>query len=385
MKVFNRNLRKFVSPEFITGEGARDLAGRYSSNFNLNRVLLVIDENIANCDWLSSVTGSLSENDVDYEIFSSITENPCVEEVMSGADLFKSSCCEGIVAAGGGSVLDCAKGIGIVAENGGHITDYFGPDKINNPMPPLICIPSTAGSSADVSQYAVISDRSLRTKGLIISKSLVPDLSLLDPIPLSTLPPDVAVNSAMDAMIHAIEGYCSNGSSTVTDTFGISSIKMLAENMGPSYWRDSVRSFGVMIASLYAGLCFSNAGLGLIHSMAHAIGGWTGMSHGYISFAVAGEVFGYNMKVTPERYQEIARIFMEDGGEKPEESSVPSYISRRMMEIFGYMETPSLSDLGIGKEDISELVRHTMNDPCVATNPRIPVEGDVERIYLNLL
>jgi len=385
MTFYNRDVRKFVSPEFITGDGAREFAGRYSANFNLEKVLLVTDSCVGKCAWMSRVTGSLSECGVDYEIFSAITENPCCDEVMEGAAAFTGSDCDGIVAAGGGSVLDCAKGIGIIAENGGHISDYIGIDMIGNPMPPLICIPSTAGSSADVSQYAVISDRSVRTKSLIISKSLVPDLSLLDPVTLTTLPEDIARNSAMDALIHAIEGYCSNGASPVTDTFGLNSVGVIVDNIAPGYWRDPDRAFAIMLASLYAGLCFSNAGLGLIHSMAHAMGGWTGMNHGLASFIVARDVIEFNIAAGPERYRRIALEFTRNEGKIPADHEIPEIIGRGLMELFGYDEKPSLSDVGIQKEDIKEIVQRTMNDPCISTNPRVPRKQDIENIFLGLL
>ncbi|MBN1432765.1 MAG: iron-containing alcohol dehydrogenase [Methanomicrobiaceae archaeon] len=386
MTGYNRALRKFVSPEFITGDGAREFAGRYSLNFNLKKVLFVTDPNIEKCSWLSHVIDSITDNGVEYEVFSSVTENPSVDEVMEGADVFSTTGCDGIIAAGGGSVLDCAKGIGIVAENGGHISGYIGLDLIKNPMPPLICVPSTAGSSADVSQYAVISDRSRRTKRLIVSKSLVPDVSLLDPVPLSTLPREVAVNSAMDALIHAIEGYCSNGSSPVTDTFGLNSVEMIIRNMSPGYWKDPERSFGIMIASLYAGLCFSNAGLGLIHSMSHALGGLTGMNHGYSSFLVAREVLEFNMDAHLVKYRTIALKFGIDCKEKRyENSELPGLINEKIMDIFGYEERPGLADVGILEDDVPELVQRTMEDPCIATNPRLPVAEDIKKMYLDLL
>jgi alcohol dehydrogenase len=385
MTGYNRAVRKFVSPEFITGNGAREFAGNYSLNFNLEKVLLVTDSRVRKCSWMSLIADSLSDNGVDCEFFSSVTENPSSDEVMEGAEAFNNAGCEGIVAVGGGSVLDCAKGIGIITENSGHISEYIGIDMIPNPMPPLICIPSTAGSSADVSQYAVISDRKLRTKNLIISKSLVPDLSLLDPVTLSTLPGEIAKNSAMDALIHAIEGYCSNGSSPVTDTFAISSIETIVKNIAPGYWKHPDRGFAIMIASLYAGLCFSNAGLGLVHSMAHAIGGWTEMNHGIASFIVARDVIEFNMETAPERYHKIAREFVKNDGNRIDDSSVPDIIGNGMMEMFGYDERPRLSDMGITEEDIPEIVRRTMDDPCVATNPRIPRKEEVEGLYLNLL
>lgn len=385
MPVYNRDVRKFVSPEFITGDGAREFAGVYSANFKLKKVLLVTDVNVSKSPWISQITGSLSDNNIDYEIFSAITENPGSDEVMDGAGAFTAGECDGIVAVGGGSVIDCAKGIGIVAENGSHILDYTGIDMIRNPMPPFICIPSTAGSSADVSQYAVISNRKHRTKNLIISKSLIPDLSLIDPVTLTTLPEEIARNSAMDAMIHAIEGSCSNGASPVTDTFGLDSVGLITDNVNPSYWKDPDMAYALMLASLYAGLCFSNAGLGLIHSMAHALGGWTDMNHGFASFIVASGVIKFNMPAEPEKYHRIAIELTKNESNIPADLAIPEIISQRLLEIFGFDEKPSLSDVGIRKDDINEIVQRTMNDPCISTNPRIPEKKDVENILLGLL
>lgn len=385
MACYNRALRKFVSPEFITGEDARLFAGRYCLNFNLKKVLLVTDLNIERCPWMTGILDSLSDSGVEFEIFSSVSENPDAGEVMLGADLFASSGCYGIVAVGGGSVLDCAKGIGIVAENGGHISDYIGLDLVKNPMPPLICIPSTAGSSADVSQYAVISDRSLKMKWLIISKSLVPDVSLLDPRPLATLSPEVAVYSAIDALTHAIEGYCSNGSSPVTDTFALNSVSLIIGNMSQDYWRDPEKSFGMMLASLYAGLSFSNAGLGLIHSMSHSLGGLSGMNHGLASYMVSGEVISFNYPAVPEKFRILAELFGFDPDCEDADRGIDSFLYEMIGSLFGLREKPSLSDVGIGISDVPWLVERAMEDPCVATNPRIPDRNDVEEMYMKIL
>ncbi|WP_172673750.1 iron-containing alcohol dehydrogenase [Methanogenium cariaci] len=271
-----REHRKYVVPEIITGDDARIYAGRYASNFHSNTVLLATDESIFRQKWMREILQGLDEAGTEYVVFSDIEENPPRDyNVMAGADVYLSEECTGILAIGGGSVLDCAKGIGIVAANGGTILDYVGVDQVRNPMPPLICVPTTAGSAADVSQYAVIRNADKKAKNIIISKSLVPDVSLLDTVPLMTQPKDVTVNSGIDALTHAIEAYVSNGASHLSDMMALESITLSAGFFPFSVDRadDPDSRFQSLMASMYAGIAFSNAGLGLIHAMSHAIGG----------------------------------------------------------------------------------------------------------------
>lgn len=171
------DLWKIVVPEFIFGKGARNLAGQYTSNLGVDRALVVTDHGVAQAGWTNSVTKSLEENGVEYSVFSDVTENPKDHEVHAGVDCFVKNNCNGIVAVGGGSPMDCAKGIGILNSNGGRIKDYEGVDKVEEPCVPMIFIPTTSGSSADVSQFAIITDTSEKYKFAIISKTVIPDVS----------------------------------------------------------------------------------------------------------------------------------------------------------------------------------------------------------------
>lgn len=164
------SLRKCVTPEFIFGIGARDLAGKYAKNLGAKRPLLVTDSGIEKAGWLQNVESSLKDNGLHYAIFKDIQPNPRDFNVIDGLKIYKQHKCDSIICIGGGSVIDCAKGIGIVVANGGCILEYEGIDKINSPLPPLVCIPTTAGSSADVSQFAIINDVSRKVKIAIISK-----------------------------------------------------------------------------------------------------------------------------------------------------------------------------------------------------------------------
>ncbi|HZV82695.1 MAG TPA: iron-containing alcohol dehydrogenase, partial [Geobacteraceae bacterium] len=174
-------LRKFVAPEFIFGMDARTLAGRYTRNFGGRKVLIVTDPGVKAAGWSGQVIATLEESGLEYVLFDRVTSNPKSEEVAAGAAVYRQEGCNAIVAVGGGSPMDCAKGIGIVSANNGEIVDFEGVDRVEQSIPPLICIPTTAGSAADVSQFAIITDSVRLTKIAIISKMIVPDVALIDP------------------------------------------------------------------------------------------------------------------------------------------------------------------------------------------------------------
>ena len=210
---FTMELRKFVAPEIITGIDARLMIGRYLTHFAAKRPMVVTDDNLLEFPWFLDILQSIKDCLPEYVIFSNVSSNPRDYEVMEGAEIFVANKCDLIIAIGGGSPIDCAKGISIVSTNGGHILDYEGVDEINLPGPPLICIPTTSGASADVSQFAIICDSESKVKKAIISKKVVPDLALLDAIPLLTMDPYLTACTGMDALTHAIEAYVSNAHS----------------------------------------------------------------------------------------------------------------------------------------------------------------------------
>ncbi|WP_165679735.1 iron-containing alcohol dehydrogenase, partial [Metapseudomonas otitidis] len=174
-------LRKFVSPEIIFGAGCRHNVGNYASTFGARKVLVVSDPGVVAAGWVADVEASLAVQGIDYRLFTQVSPNPRVEEVHQCADVYRAEGCNVIVAVGGGSPMDCAKGIGIVVAHGRSILEFEGVDTIRVPSPPLILIPTTAGTSADVSQFVIISNQTERMKFSIVSKAVVPDVSLIDP------------------------------------------------------------------------------------------------------------------------------------------------------------------------------------------------------------
>jgi len=247
-------LRKFLAPEFIFGDGARRLAGRYAKNLGGRKILVVSDPGVVKAGWTKDVTDSLEEAGLPYVVFTAVTPNPKAGEVMAGVAFYQAERCDALVAVGGGSPIDCAKGIGIVCSNKRHILEFEGVDMVKSPMPPLICIPTTGGTSADVSQFAIISNPVERVKIAIISKSVVPDIALIDPVTLTSMDPYLTACTGLDAMTHAIEAYVSTARSSMTDLHALEALRLLSTNLVPSIrnLHDQELRSNVMMGSLPA-------------------------------------------------------------------------------------------------------------------------------------
>ena len=375
-------LRKFVAPEFVFGSGARFLLERYLKNFSAKKVLLVTDDGIISSGWVEETVGALESEGYDYEIYSNIKSNPRAEEVMEGATIYNDEGCDVIVAIGGGSPMDCAKGIGIVTSNKKNINEFEGVDKVNNPSPPLICIPTTAGSSADVSQFAIITDRQRKVKMAIISKKLVPDVALIDPITTTTLEPYMTVCTGFDILSHAMEAYVSNASSPITDIHSIEAINLFSSNIIPcieDLKNPKFRS-NLMLASLHAGLAFSNASLGLVHAMAHSLGGFKDLPHGECNALLLEHVVNFNFSSEPGKYLKIAKN-MGLSNVKDKNDLIEGIVNLKNKT--GVNRT--LKEIGVTENDIPQLADRALKDPCIVTNPVMPEKSDVEEIFKNAL
>ncbi len=376
-------LRKFVAPEIIFGVDALAVAGQYASKFGIARPLVVSDTGVVAAGWAAQVMRSLETAGIDGVLFAGVTPNPKAEEVMAGALAYAENGCDGIVAVGGGSPMDCAKGIGIVVSNGGHILDYEGVDKIIVPMPPLICIPTTAGTSADVSQFAIINDTRRKTKIAIISKTIIPDVALIDPRTLTTKPPYLVACTGMDAIAHAVEAYVSNAHSTMTDIHALEAIRLLRGNLLDSYEHpeDLELKAKVMLGSMQAGLAFSNASLGALHAMAHSLGGYKNLPHGECNALLLPHVVDFNFPSAVERYKIVAETMGLDA-RGMSASQVRTWLLDSLINLrsaLGIQE--GLGQKGIRSDDILVLSEKAMLDPCLVTNPKSASRRDLQTIY----
>ena len=376
-------LRKFLAPEFVFGAGARELAGRYARNLGGRKVLVVSDPGVVQAGWTADVTKSLEAEGLPYVLFTALTPNPKVEEVMAGVNLYREERCDVIVAVGGGSPIDCAKGIGIVSSNHKHILEFEGVDMVKAPMPPLICIPTTGGTSADVSQFAIISNPLERVKIAIISKSVVPDIALIDPVTLTTMDPYLTACTGLDAMTHAIEAFVSTASSSMTDLHALEAVKILSSSLIASIRNpeDQELRSQVMMGSLQAGLAFSNAILGVNHAMAHSLGGALDLAHGECNAILLDHVIDFNFDAAPERFERIAQAMGLDLRGLPILQKKKLLIEhvRSLKAEAGVART--LAEVGVGPGDLTQYSEHALKDPCMATNPRRASKRDIEVVY----
>ena len=376
-------LRKFVAPETIFGVGAVDLAGQYASKFGISKPLVVTDPGVIAAGWGDRVMESLAAFDIEGVFFSALTPNPKAAEVMAGVEAYTANECDGLVAVGGGSPMDCAKGIGIVVSNGGNILDYEGVDKIIIPMPPLICIPTTAGTSADVSQFAIINDTGRQTKIAIISKTIIPDVALIDPQTLMTKSPYLIACTGMDALAHAIEAFVSSAHSAMTDVHALEAIRLVHGNLLASFLRpeDMELKAKTMLGSMQAGLAFSNASLGAVHALAHSLGGYKDLPHGECNAMLLPHVIDFNFSAAPERF----RIIAEAMGLDPRgmsTSEVRAWLldsMRGLRNALGIRD--NLTSKGIRVGDIPVLADKAVLDPCLVTNPKNANKHDIQVIY----
>jgi alcohol dehydrogenase len=376
-------LRKFVSPEIIFGAGCRHNVANYASTFGARKVLVVSDPGVVAAGWVADVEASLQSQNIDYCLYTDVSPNPRVEEVMLGAEIYRANACNVIVAIGGGSPMDCAKGIGIAVAHGRSILEFEGVDTIRVPSPPLILIPTTAGTSADVSQFVIISNQQERMKFSIVSKAVVPDVSLIDPETTLSMDPFLSACTGIDALVHAIEAFVSTGSGPLTDTHALEAMRLINGNLVQMIAtpNDIALREKIMLGSMQAGLAFSNAILGAVHAMSHSLGGFLDLPHGMCNAALVEHVVAFNYSAAPERFSMVAQTLGIDV-----RGLNHNQIRQRLVEHLvtfkksvGFHETLKLH--GVSSSDIPFLSRHAMEDPCILTNPRESSQRDVEVVY----
>ncbi|MBQ0761433.1 alcohol dehydrogenase-like regulatory protein ErcA [Marinobacter psychrophilus] len=376
-------LRKFVSPEIVFGAGSRKSVANFASNFGAKHVFLVSDPGVAAAGWVGEIVNLLTDAGIRTTVYTGVSANPRVDEVMAGAELYKSFECDVIVAIGGGSPMDCAKGIGIVVSDGRNILDFEGVDTIVNPPPPMILIPTTAGTSADVSQFAIISDPARRFKFSIISKAIVPDVSLIDPEVTETMSSYLTACTGVDALVHAIEAYVSTGSGPLTDSNALEAIRLINRNLEPlvANTADAYLREKIMLASMQAGLAFSNAILGAVHAMSHSLGGFLDLPHGLCNAVLLEHVVAYNFHSAEERFRRIAEAMNIDT-RGMSQAEIQKRLMSRIIQLKRTVGLEAkLSELGVRVSDIPSLSGFALQDPCILTNPRKSSLRDVQVVY----
>lgn len=368
-------LLKFHAPEIVFGIDSMAEAAHAAVRLGGLRPLLVTDPGLIEAGWVDELLGHLREQCVTPQVWSAITPHPKDHEITAGHEFYRAHGCDVLIALGGGSVIDAAKGIAILSANGGDILDYAGVDKATMPIPPLVVLPSTSGTGADVSQFCIVTDTTRNTKITILGRALVPDLTVIDPRLLTTMPEWLNAATGLDALTHGIEAFVSLGHNQLTDHHALRSVVMVTENLVTTIERPKEMPARVLMAqaALEAGLAFTNAILGAAHAMSHQVGGLLDLPHGVINGVLLPHVVRFNAEADPAPFATIASYLGIADKRAPELESALA-LADRLQELARRVGVPrGLADLGVRAEDVPVLARNAMADACITTNPR-PVD-----------
>lgn len=376
-------LLKFHAPEIVFGIDSMAEAAYAALRLGGLRPLLVTDPGLIEAGWVDELMGHLRAHGVTPQVWSGLTPNPKDHEIAAGHEFYAARGCDVLIALGGGSVIDAAKGIAILSANGGHILDYAGVDRAAVPIPPLVVLPSTSGTGADVSQFCIVTDTTRNTKVTILGRALVPDTTVIDPRLLTTMPEWLNAATGLDALTHGIEAFVSLGHNQLTDHHALRSVVMVTENLLTTIERPREMPARVLMAqaALEAGLAFTNAILGAAHAMSHQVGGLLDLPHGVINGVLLPHVVRFNAAADPAPFAAIAACLGIADARAPELESALA-LADRLQELARQVGVPrGLADLGVRDEDVALLAHNAMGDTCITTNPRAADEAQLRALF----
>ncbi|MBP9943302.1 MAG: iron-containing alcohol dehydrogenase [Desulfomicrobium sp.] len=364
------DIRKFSLPEIIFGHGSMDYTGSYALQLGAKKVFLVSDPGLERSGWVDKLISVLEASALKWVYYSNVSSNPRDYEVHIGADLYKAEGADVVIGLGGGSPLDMAKGVATVASNGGIIQDYEGANLIVRPLPPMIFLPSTAGSGSDISQFAIITDVARKVKMSLISRSLTPNVSIIDPDMLSTASDDLVVTSAVDALSHAVESYVSLIAHTLTETQALKAMHLILHNLKPALkTRDPLAMENLSMAAVCAGMSFSNASLGACHAIAHSLGGFFDTTHGMVHPVLLPAVMSYNLPACEAKMATIGEIVLGRRLSSSEQTARGGI--ERLKEIFLELNAPvHFREIVDDQTAFPQICEMATKDACLLTNPR---------------
>lgn len=377
-------VRKIYWPALnIVGPGALSEGIQEIAKMNLGKALIVTDKGIIEAQIIDNVTKKLTENNLEFAIFSEVCPNPTVKNVNEGLELLKKENCDYIISLGGGSPQDAAKAIGILATNGGDIRDYNGVSLSKNKSLPIIAINTTSGTASEVTINYVITDEEKKVKMVIVDSNSLATISINDPELMLKKPKQLTAATGMDALTHAIEAYTTLGAYRLSDILTLESIKIIGESLenavenGEDLEARSKMAWG----SFIAGLAFSNCGLGIVHSMAHQLGSEYNLPHGVANAILLPEVVEYNLSSNYKKFKEIAEALGENVKLLSDEEGAKKAVEA-IRKLSNKIDIPKLKDTKFNLEDIQKLSNQAFNDICTGGNPKQVTVEAIENIYL---
>ena len=371
------------------GAGARKELPAVMERMGLKKALVCTDKGLLKVGTAQKVTEVLDEAGIAYEIYSEIKPNPTVTNVKQGIQAFADAKADCIIAIGGGSSMDTAKGIGIVTNNPefSDIVSLEGVAPTKKKSVPIIALPTTAGTGAEVTINYVIIDEERQAKMVCVDPNDIPAVAIVDPELMYSLPKGLTAATGMDALTHAIEGYITKGAWVMSDMYELQAIKMIAENLPLAVEEPTnpVGREGMALAQYIAAQAFSNVGLGLVHGMAHPMGSLHDVPHGVANALLLPTIMEFNMPKCIEKFGVIARTMgVDTTGMTAEQAAQAAVDAVKALSIrVGIPQT--LGELGIKEEDIPALAAQAITDVCTPGNPRDVTEAEIIELYKKVL
>ena len=382
------SIEKFVLNETsYFGFGAREVLPEEIRNRGYKKVLVVTDKSLFEIGLTKKVTDKLEEAGIEYTVFSDVKPNPTVKNVKDGLEVCRNFGADVIVAVGGGSSIDTAKGISIVMTNPDRedIVSLNGLSNTINKGMPLIALPTTHGTAAEVTINYVITDEEREVKMVCVDPHDIPLVAIVDTELMSTLPKSIAASTGMDALTHAIEGYITKAHNTMSDMFHMRAIELIFENLPAAVNERNQEAIDKMgLAQYIAGMGFSNVGLGIVHSMAHQLGAVYDTPHGLANAILLPTVMRYNGQdsETAQRFREILiNIGRPDAAHLNDQDVINTFVWKisELSKEVGITQT--IKDVGAKEEDFGMLADKAMEDPCKPGNPREVSREDFIELY----
>ena len=367
------------------GRGARvELANEIKTR-GFAKVLVVTDNSLVECGVAGKVTKVLEEAGIEYTLYSDVKPNPTVWNVQNGVNVCRECGASAIVAVGGGSAMDTAKGISIIMTNPDRydVVSLNGLSNTINKGMPVIALPTTHGTAAEVTINYVITDEDRKIKMVCVDPHDIPVVAIVDSELMETLPKSIAASTGMDALTHAVEGYITKGHNTMADMFHMKAIELIFENLPAAVNdKDPKAIENMALAQYIAGMGFSNVGLGIVHSMAHQLGAVYDTPHGLANTILLPTVMRFNGEVCADRFREIlCHIGREDARYLNDQDVINTFVWKitELSKAVGITQT--VKDTGCKEEDLDMLAEKAMEDPCKPGNPREVTKEDFIRLY----
>ncbi|MEK4073409.1 iron-containing alcohol dehydrogenase [Paenibacillus sp. FSL M7-0656] len=377
----------YVPPVNLMGRGCLQEAGQMIEQMGIRKALVVSDRQLITSGVAEQVLSILRKSGLDYVVYDEVQPNPTCQNVHDGLQVFQDHGCDAIISIGGGSPQDAAKGIGIVATNGGHIREYEGFHQSKHKSVPLVAVNTTAGTSSEVTINYVITDEERKVKMVMVDRNSLVSLSVNDPELMLSKPASLTAATGMDALTHAVEAMVTPGGFTVTSATAAAAVELIFEYL-PRAVRDGsdleAREH-MTYACFLGGIAFNNAGLGYVHAMAHQLGGVYDLPHGVCNAMLLPFVEELNAKHVPGKFRHIAKaIGMDVKGRSDEECS--DYVIEAIRQLSKEVGIPEkLSELGVKDPDVELLADNAMKDACAPGNPYQPSKDEVMELFRKII